>query len=70
MPIVAASIVARSSSVFGFTAARHEWIFYTDGDAQYDAAEAALLGAYGLQADAIRLDYYRRLWEAPELAPG
>jgi glycosyltransferase involved in cell wall biosynthesis len=25
----------------GFTAARHDWIFYTDGDAQYDAREAA-----------------------------
>lgn len=29
--------------ITGFTAARHEWIFYTDGDAQYDAREAALL---------------------------
>jgi glycosyltransferase involved in cell wall biosynthesis len=29
--------------ISGFTAARHEWVFYTDGDAQYDAAEAALL---------------------------
>ena len=27
----------------GFGAAEHEWIFYTDGDAQYDAREAALL---------------------------
>ena len=27
--------------ISGFTAARHEWIFYTDGDAQYDAREAA-----------------------------
>ncbi len=27
----------------GFDAAKHEWIFYTDGDAQYDAGEAALL---------------------------
>jgi glycosyltransferase involved in cell wall biosynthesis len=27
----------------GFTAAQNEWIFYTDGDAQYDASEAALL---------------------------
>lgn len=27
----------------GFTAAKYEWIFYTDGDAQYDASEAALL---------------------------
>src|SRR3954451_9471196 len=26
-----------------FAAAKHEWIFYTDGDAQYDASEAALL---------------------------
>lgn len=29
--------------ISGFDAARHEWIFYTDGDAQYDAREAALL---------------------------
>ena len=29
--------------ITGFTAARHDWIFYTDGDAQYDASEAALL---------------------------
>lgn len=29
--------------ISGFTAARHEWIFYTDGDAQYDAREAAQL---------------------------
>jgi glycosyltransferase involved in cell wall biosynthesis len=29
--------------ISGFTAARHDWIFYTDGDAQYDAREAALL---------------------------
>ncbi len=27
--------------ITGFTAARHEWIFYTDGDAQYDAKESA-----------------------------
>lgn len=27
----------------GFAAARNEWIFYTDGDAQYDASEAATL---------------------------
>jgi glycosyltransferase involved in cell wall biosynthesis len=27
----------------GFAAAQHEWIFYTDGDAQYDAKEVALL---------------------------
>ena len=27
----------------GFAAARNEWIFYTDGDAQYDASEAAAL---------------------------
>jgi len=29
--------------ISGFEAAQHEWIFYTDGDAQYDAREAALL---------------------------
>jgi glycosyltransferase involved in cell wall biosynthesis len=29
--------------ISGFAAARHEWIFYTDGDGQYDAAEAASL---------------------------
>ncbi|MEX1106740.1 MAG: glycosyltransferase family 2 protein [Ilumatobacteraceae bacterium] len=29
--------------ITGFTAARFDWIFYTDGDAQYDASEAALL---------------------------
>ncbi len=27
--------------ISGFTAARHDWIFYTDGDAQYDPREAA-----------------------------
>jgi glycosyltransferase involved in cell wall biosynthesis len=27
--------------ISGFGAARHEWIFYTDGDAQYDPREAA-----------------------------
>ena len=29
--------------ITGFTAATKEWIFYTDGDAQYDPREAALL---------------------------
>ncbi len=29
--------------ISGFEAALNEWIFYTDGDAQYDAREAALL---------------------------
>ncbi|MCU1395891.1 MAG: glycosyl transferase family 2 [Ilumatobacteraceae bacterium] len=29
--------------ISGFSAARYDWIFYTDGDAQYDAREAALL---------------------------
>ena len=29
--------------ISGFTAAQYEWIFYTDGDAQYDSSEAALL---------------------------
>ena len=31
--------------ISGFEAARLEWIFYTDGDAQYDATEAAQLAA-------------------------
>jgi len=35
----------------GFEAARNEWIFYTDGDAQYDAKEAALLA--GLASDDV-----------------
>ena len=29
--------------ISGFAAARYDWIFYTDGDAQYDASEAAIL---------------------------
>ena len=29
-----------------------------------------LLGAYGIEPDAVRIDYYRRLWEAPEIGPG
>ena len=29
--------------ISGFGAARNDWIFYTDGDAQYDAREAAVL---------------------------
>ncbi|MCU1399037.1 MAG: glycosyl transferase family 2 [Acidimicrobiales bacterium] len=29
--------------ISGFTAARNDWIFYTDGDGQYDALEAARL---------------------------
>jgi glycosyltransferase involved in cell wall biosynthesis len=29
--------------ITGFSTARFDWIFYTDGDAQYDAREAALL---------------------------
>ncbi|MEO6653295.1 MAG: glycosyltransferase family 2 protein [Ilumatobacteraceae bacterium] len=29
--------------ISAFGAARHDWIFYTDGDAQYDVREAALL---------------------------
>lgn len=31
--------------ISGFGAARYEWIFYTDGDAQYDASEVASLVA-------------------------
>lgn len=30
-----------SALISGFAAARHDWIFYTDGDAQYDVREAA-----------------------------
>ena len=29
--------------ISGFTAARFDWVFYTDGDAQYDAKEIAVL---------------------------
>ena len=29
--------------ITGFETARHDWIFYTDGDAQYDATEVAKL---------------------------
>ncbi|MGD9702725.1 MAG: glycosyltransferase family 2 protein [Acidimicrobiia bacterium] len=36
--------------ISGFAAATKEWIFYTDGDAQYDASEVALL------IDAARAD--------------
>lgn len=32
--------------ISGFRAAQHDWIFYTDGDGQYDAREAALLVPY------------------------
>src|SRR5262249_21044446 len=29
--------------ISGFAAARHEWVFYTDGDGQYDPAEVSTL---------------------------
>lgn len=32
-----------SALISGFSAARNDWIFYTDGDAQYDAREVAVL---------------------------
>ncbi len=32
--------------------------------------EDELLGAYGIERDAARIDYYRRLWNAPELDGG
>ena len=32
--------------ISGFRAAQYDWIFYTDGDGQYDAREAALLVPY------------------------
>lgn len=41
--------------ISGFGAARHEWIFYTDGDAQYDAREAAALVALaGVDVDVVQ----------------
>ncbi len=40
------------------------------GEQRKEECEGELLGAYGLQPDAIRLEYYRRLWEAPELDAG
>ena len=32
--------------------------------------EDELLEAYGLEADVERIDYYRRLWDAPEIGDG
>jgi kanamycin kinase len=32
--------------------------------------EAVLLAAYGIDPDPVRLDYYRRLWDAPEVGDG
>ena len=37
----------------GFEAARKEWVFYTDGDAQYDVCELALLWAAREGADMV-----------------
>lgn len=37
----------------GFAAVRKEWVFYTDGDAQYDVRELALLAANALGADVV-----------------
>lgn len=37
----------------GFAAARKEWVFYTDGDAQYDVRELALLTAKAPGADVV-----------------
>jgi glycosyltransferase involved in cell wall biosynthesis len=37
----------------GFEAARKEWVFYTDGDAQYDVCELALLWAARDGADMV-----------------
>ena len=39
----------------GFAAARNEWVFYTDGDAQYDPAELALfVAAAGPDVDVVQ----------------
>ena len=41
--------------ISGFTAARFDWIFYTDGDAQYDASElTALLAAETPETDIVQ----------------
>ena len=45
--------------ITGFGAARNDWIFYTDGDAQYDAAEAALLVPFAAASHVVSL---RALW--------
>jgi len=37
----------------GFLGARKEWIFYTDGDAQYDPAELAALWPHMAGADLV-----------------
>ena len=37
----------------GFAAARKEWVFYTDGDAQYDVCELSLLWAAREGADLV-----------------
>ena len=37
----------------GFAAARKEWVFYTDGDAQYDVCELSLLWAAREGADMV-----------------
>jgi len=53
----------------GFASARMEWIFYTDGDAQYDPRELALLAnAVGRDVDVVngykieRRDPLIRIW--------
>ncbi len=41
--------------ISGFAAARFDWIFYTDGDAQYDASEVTtLLGAVTPETDIVQ----------------
>jgi glycosyltransferase involved in cell wall biosynthesis len=52
----------------GFESARKEWVFYTDGDAQYDVCELALLWAARDGADLVngykisRSDPIHRIW--------
>jgi glycosyltransferase involved in cell wall biosynthesis len=52
----------------GFESARKDWVFYTDGDAQYDVCELALLWAARDGADLVngykisRSDPIHRIW--------
>ena len=46
----------------GFGAAQHEWIFYTDGDAQYDAQRGGAAGAAGHRRDRRGAGLQDRPW--------
>ena len=44
-----------SALLSGFAAAKNEWVFYTDGDGQYDPSEVAMLiGAVGPSTDVVQ----------------